>query len=191
MSRWEPNTETRLEQAALDLYRERGYEQTTVAEIAERAGLTERTYFRYFADKREVLFRGQTRLKEIAIDAIARHPANAAPLDIVMAALAAMGDAIPNRTEFSRQRLAVIAANTELQERELLKRASLAAIIAEGLQHRGITAPAARLLAETGMTVFHVAFAQWISESGQQKLSLLLLKSLDELKVVMCNNLQN
>src|SRR5438270_4126122 len=118
MSRWEPNTEGRLEQAALDLYREQGYEQTTVAEIAERAGLTERTYFRYFADKREVLFRGQARLKEIALNTIARQPANAAPLDMVMAALEDMGNAIPNRPEFTRQRQAVIASNPELQERE-------------------------------------------------------------------------
>jgi hypothetical protein len=58
MTRWEPNARGRLEQAALALYGERGFENTTVAEIAARAGLTERTFFRHFADKREVLFAG-------------------------------------------------------------------------------------------------------------------------------------
>jgi AcrR family transcriptional regulator len=185
MSRWEPNTEGRLEQAALDLYRERGYEQTTVAEIAERAGLTERTYFRYFADKREVLFRGQARLKEIALNAIARQPENAAPLDMVMAALEAMATAIPDRPEFIRQRQAVIALNPELQERELLKMASLTAILAKSLRQRGITDPTALLLAETGSAIFRVAFAVWASETGQRTLPQLLREALDELKTVL------
>src|SRR5579871_2425332 len=83
MSRWEPNARGRLEQAALDLYRERGFEQTTVAQIAERAGLTERTFFRYFADKREVLFWGQARLLELYVNAIANAPASASPIEMV------------------------------------------------------------------------------------------------------------
>ena len=83
MSRWEPNARGRLEEAALDLYTERGFDETTVAEIAERAGLTERTYFRYFADKREVLFWGQSALLQLATEKIAQMPTSAAPMEVV------------------------------------------------------------------------------------------------------------
>src|SRR5215470_11133555 len=89
MSRWQPNARGRLEQAALELYRERGFDQTTVTEIAERAGLTERTFFRYFADKREVLFWGQDRLSELYVRTIAAAPESAAPIDAVVLALEA------------------------------------------------------------------------------------------------------
>jgi len=184
MSRWEPNARGRLEQAALDLYQERGFEQTTVAQIAERVGLTERTFFRYFIDKREVLFWGQARLQAIAVNAIASLPETAAPLTMVGAALDAMAAAIPERREFVRHRQAVIAGNTELQERELLKLASLAAALAEALRQHGLTEPTASLIAETGIAVFKVAFARWVAETGQQTLPQLLRASLDELKAI-------
>ena len=129
MSRWKPNASDRLEQAALDLYRERGFEQTTVAEIAERAGLTERTFFRYFADKREVLFRGQDRLHDIYVSAIVNAPASATPLDAVAAAFEVVAPLFQDRYDLARQRQSVIAANPELQERELLKRMALEASI--------------------------------------------------------------
>src|SRR5215469_13715779 len=86
MSRWEPNARGRLEQAALELYCERGFDQTTVTEISERAGLTERTFFRYFADKREVLFWGQEHLRDLYVRAIVAAPETDAPIDLVAAA---------------------------------------------------------------------------------------------------------
>jgi AcrR family transcriptional regulator len=176
-----------LEQAALDLYQERGFEQTTVAEIAERAGLTERTFFRYFADKREVLFWGQTRLQEIAVNTLASQPATAAPFNMVVAVLEAMAAAIPDRPEFIRQRQAVIALNPELQERELLKMASLTNVITALLQQRGIPGPTVKLLAETGIAVFRVAFARWVGEKekGPRTLPQHLRETLDELKTVL------
>src|SRR5258707_4907397 len=119
MSRWQPDARGRLERAAMDLYTERGYDQTTVAEIAERAGLTERTFFRYFADKREVLFWGAGRLQELLVDAVASAPASAPPIDAVAAALEAAGALLQERRETARQRQTVIAANAELREREL------------------------------------------------------------------------
>ncbi|GCF10781.1 LysR family transcriptional regulator [Dictyobacter arantiisoli] len=134
MSRWEPNARGRLEQAALDLYQERGFEQTMVTEIAERAGLTERTFFRYFADKREVLFGGQETLRTIYVSAIEAAPASATPLDAVAAALEAATPVFRDRHELVRQRQAVIAANPELQEREMLKRAALTSAMAEALR---------------------------------------------------------
>src|SRR5471030_1118247 len=126
MGRWEPNARGRLERAALELYGERGFDQTTVAEIAERAGLKERTFFRHFADKREVLFWGAGSLQELLVNAVADAPDSLAPIDAVAAALEAAGALLQQRREFSRQRQSIIAANAELQERELIKLASLA-----------------------------------------------------------------
>src|SRR5947209_1260014 len=145
MSRWEPNARGRLEQAALELYRERGFDQTTVTEIAQRAGLTERTFFRYFADKREVLFWGQDMLREIYVNTIEAAPDSASPIDAVAAALEAVVPVFRERHALARQRQAVIAATPGLQERELLKRTALASAMADALRRRGVPDPAASL----------------------------------------------
>jgi AcrR family transcriptional regulator len=184
MSRWEPNARGRLEQAALELYIERGFEQTTVAEIAKRAGLTERTFFRHFADKREVLFWGQSALQDLVVTTVAGAPDSAAPIDAVAAALQAAGAPIQERRESARQRQAVITANAELQERELIKLASLASAMADTLRRRGVTDPAASLTAEAGIAVFKIAFQRWINETSQRDLPQLIRESLDELKAV-------
>jgi AcrR family transcriptional regulator len=185
MSRWEPNARGRLEQAALDLYRERGFDQTTVAEIAERAGLTERTFYRYFADKREVLFWGQGALTEIYVSTIAGAPRSATPIEAVAAALQAAATSVfTGRHDLARQRQAVISANPGLQERELLKRASLAAAMAEALRQRGVAEPAASIAAETGVIAFKTAFARWVSAPGEKDLSALIRESFDEFRVV-------
>jgi AcrR family transcriptional regulator len=184
MGRWEPNARGRLEQAALDLYRERGFDQTTVAEIAERAGLTERTFFRYFADKREVLFWGQGALQDIYVTTIASAPGSAAPIDAVAAALEAAAPVFKGRHELARQRQAVIAANPSLQERELLKRAALAAAMADALRERGVPEPAASLAAEAGVIAFKTAYARWVSAPEEQDLALLIRESLDQLKAM-------
>ncbi|MEU7860067.1 helix-turn-helix domain-containing protein [Nonomuraea sp. NPDC049141] len=184
MGRWEPNARGRLEQAALELYGERGYEQTTVAEIAKRAGLTERTFFRHFADKREVLFGGQGALQELFVHAVADAPDSAAPIDAIAAALEAAGALFQERREHSQRRQAIIAANAELRERELIKLVSLASALADALRLRGITDPAASLAAEAGIAVFRIAFARWIDETGQSDLSQVIRESMDELKAV-------
>src|SRR4051794_13163473 len=119
MGRWEPDARGRLERAALELYRERGFEQTTVAEIAKRAGLTERTYFRHFADKREVLFAGAGTMRELLVSTVAEAPDDLAPIEAAVAGVEAAGAVIQERRELARQRQAIIAANAELQEREL------------------------------------------------------------------------
>jgi len=147
MVRWEPDARGRLERAALALYGERGFEQTTVAEIAARAGLTERTFFRHFADKREVLFWGAGTLQELLVSAVASAPGSAAPIDAVAAALETAGTLFQERRESVLQRQAVIAANAELRERELIKLASLASALAVAILDttRGrqtLTAPA-------------------------------------------------
>src|SRR5436190_10018010 len=125
MGRWEPNARERLAKAALELYGERGYEQTTVAEIAKRAGLTERTFFRHYADKREVLFDGSNALQELFVNAVAEAPQSTAPIDAIAAGLDAVSGVFAGRHGHSRRRHAVIVANAVLQERELIKLASL------------------------------------------------------------------
>jgi AcrR family transcriptional regulator len=184
MSRWEPNARGRLEQAALELYSERGFEQTTVAEIARRAGLTERTFFRHFADKREVLFWGAGALQELFVSNVASAPDSAAPIDAVAAALDAAGAVFQERHEIARRRQAIIAANAELQERELIKLARLSAAVADTLRQRGVSDPAASLTAEAGIAVFRIAFEAWVSDTSQRDLSQHIRESLEELKAV-------
>jgi AcrR family transcriptional regulator len=184
MSRWEPNASERLTRAALELYRERGFDQTTVAEIAERAGLTERTFFRYFADKREVLFSGQDRLLEIYRTTIAGAPESATPIEMVAAALEAVAPVFPALGDFSRQRYAVVAAHPELQERELLKRASLATAVAEALRQRGVTEPAASLAAESGVIAFKTAYTRWAGDPGAPDLVQLLHEAIGQLQAM-------
>lgn len=184
MSRWEPNARGRLELAALELYLERGFEQTTVAEIAKRAGLTERTFFRHFVDKREVLFWGSESLREFLVSTIAGTPDSTAPIDTITAALEAAGPLFQERRDNVRQRQAVITANAELQERELVKLASLASAMAVALRRRGVKDPAARLAAEAGIAVFKVAFERWIDATDPGDLPRFIRESLDELKDV-------
>ena len=184
MSRWEPNARGRLERAAMELYIERGFEQTTVAEIAARAGLTERTFFRHFADKREVLFAGAGELQDFLVSTLAGAPDSAAPIDAVAAALEAAGALLQERRDYAWQRQAVIAANVELQERELIKLASLASAMTDTLRQRGVRDPAASLAAEAGIAVFKIAFELWINETNQADLPQLIRESFDELKAV-------
>jgi len=172
MGRWEPGARERLQAAALDLYVERGFEQTTAADIAASVGLTERTFFRYFADKREVLFHGQERLTELVLEGVAAAPADATPLAVVVSALLGTAEFFPDdRREHSRRRQTVISAHPALQERELLKMAGLAATLAGALRERGAPEPAATLAAQSGATVFGVAFGQWIAEGETRSLA--------------------
>jgi AcrR family transcriptional regulator len=181
VGRWEPNAQGRLEQAALDLYVEQGFDETTVAEIAARAGLTERTFFRHFADKREVLFRGRELADalEAAIDAV---PPATAPLDAVAGALESLSDFFAERRPHARRRQTVIAANPSLQERELIKLASLAATIRDALHRRGIADPTASLVAEAGIAVFKVAFEHWLTDPAERSLAEHIRETLAELR---------
>jgi len=166
------------------LYSERGFENTTVAAIAERAGLTERTFFRHFADKREVLFAGSSELQERLVRTVADAPAGTSPLDAVGAGVEALGDVLPERPETSRSRQAIIAASAELQERELIKLASLSAALAGALRERGLSEAAAGLTAEIGIAVFKTAFERWIDESDERPFAEHVRESLGELRVL-------
>ena len=185
MGRWEPDSRGRLQEAALALYSERGFDQTTAAEIAARVGVTERTFFRHFADKREVLFGGSELLRERIVAGVAEAPDGQAPLEAVArgldAAASFLGEA---RRDLSAQRQAVIAANPELRERELTKLADYAAAVAATLRQRGVGEPQATLAAEAGMSVLRVAVERWVNGKDDQSLPVIMKNSMAELRAV-------
>ncbi|HXB17049.1 MAG TPA: helix-turn-helix domain-containing protein [Solirubrobacteraceae bacterium] len=184
--RWEPNARGRLERAAMELYRERGYDHTTVAQIAERAGLTERTFFRHFADKREILFAGGAELQRLVVAAVASAPASASPLGAAVAGIEAAGTMLEERRgrRFARQRQRIIAASPELRERELHKLAAMAAGVSEALRERGAGEPGASILGEVAVAIFRIAFERWVAESSGPGLLELMRESLDELQAL-------
>jgi AcrR family transcriptional regulator len=169
VSRWEPNARERLVQAAMELYAEHGFGETTAAEIAARAGLTERTFFRHFADKREVLFWGSEAFEKLLVDGVAAAPLSAPPLDAIGAALEAMAAGFEARRDFSRQRHTIIRTHAELRERELIKLASVGSAMAEALRRRGVKEPAASLAAKAGIAVLEVAFDRWAEDTKNRK----------------------
>jgi AcrR family transcriptional regulator len=185
MGRWEPNARGRLEQAAMELYDQRGFEVTTVAEIAERAGLTERTFFRHFADKREVLFQGAGALQEFLVRQVEEAPPSLGALDAIVVALVAAGtDIFEARRDFARRRQAIIMANAELRERELIKLATLALALSDALRRREVPEPSATLAAETGISLFKIAFQLWVDDKGGLTLASVIQRSLDEMRAV-------
>lgn len=185
MSRWQPDAAGRLQRAAFELYAERGYEETTVAEIAERAGLTERTFFRHFADKREVLFNGSDQLQQLIVDAVDAAPASATPIEAIAVGLAAAGAIFDaRRRPYSLQRQSVIDANPELRERELVKLASLASALTDALRRRGVQDPAAGLTAEAGIAVFRIAFEHWLRAESDQDFARFVDEGIAELRTV-------
>lgn len=156
----------RLRRAALDLFGERGYERTTAAEIAARAGVTERTFFRHFQDKREVLFDGEAVLRSGLTSAIADAPAALGPLDTLFRAFRLVGALLENNRPYSKPRHEVIARTPALHERELAKTAALIDALAAALRQRGIEDTRAALAARMGMAAFVHAVACWLDDPG-------------------------
>jgi AcrR family transcriptional regulator len=182
MVRWEPGARERLQAAALELFATRGFEQTTAAEIAQSVGLTERTFFRHFSDKREVLFYGQEQFLQAFIDGMNAAPPDASPLEVIASALDAGTSFFPDeRRSYSRMRQSVIDQNPALRERELHKLAGLATTVAGALRARGIGEPVATLAAQSGATVFGIAFTQWIGEGESRSLTEIARDVLREL----------
>jgi AcrR family transcriptional regulator len=183
MARWQPDARGRLRRAALDLYAEHGFDQTTVAQIAERAGLTERTFYRHFSDKREVVFSGE--VHRVLVSTLADAPASMSAMEAVTAALDAAGAVLDERRDMTRRRQAVIAANPGLQEREQIKYATLADDLAEALRGRGVEASSARLAGDAGVAVFRAAFERWIDEEERRDFGRLVRDTLDALAAVV------
>lgn len=167
MGRWEPEARRRMQEAALELFGECGYAQTTAAEVAERAGLTERTFFRHFSDKREVLFADED-LRDRLTTAVAAAPEGAPHVEAVAAGLEAVAVELEGRREASERRARIIAAHTELQERELKKLASWSEALEGVLRERGMSEPDAELLAEVSVAVFRVAYRRWLDKGTKE-----------------------
>ncbi|GAB88892.1 TetR/AcrR family transcriptional regulator [Gordonia rhizosphera] len=186
MGRWPTGSRERLQGAALALFVERGYDETSVADIAARAGVTERTFYRHFGDKREVLFDGGHSLENAIVESLASCPPDLPPLDAIGQALdhAAARFFDDPRLPFARERQSVIGANPELQERESLKMTSLTAAVSRCLQTRGSDETTARLAAEMGIGVFKVAFACWVAPGNTEPLTTHLRESLTRLRRV-------
>jgi AcrR family transcriptional regulator len=187
MSRWKPDAEGRLIKAAITLFDEQGYDATTVTQITEAAGLTKRTFFRYFADKREVLFNGSRDLQQRWVTGIETAPAAVGAMGAVSAGLDEVAEMFADRHPFARMRSRIVVANPELQERELIKLQSLATAIEVALVQRGVPAESAVLAAQAGVTVFHVAFARWVQQDDPAVLKVLMQASLADLRSVIAD----
>jgi AcrR family transcriptional regulator len=191
MGRWQPDARGRLGQAAMELFAERGYDDTTVADIAERAGLTKRTFFRHFTDKREVLFSGGQTLQDAMAAAVRDAPADATPLDAVARGLTAGADLIDGDHAHTVARQAIITAHPELQERELIKMARISAALTAELRARGTDPVTAALAAEAGLAAFRVGFERWAALPTTRKriprLSAVIGESLTELQAVVAS----
>jgi AcrR family transcriptional regulator len=179
--RWEPDAYGRLRQAALDLFTEQGFEDTTVAQIAERAGLNRRTFFHHFADKREVVFSGSKEVEELIVTQTRAQPASVDPLHAAAAGLRSAADTVfEQQRETAAKRGRIVAASPELQERETLKRATLAAAIAAALRDRGTADQAAVVAGWSAVAVFYVALARWTQTADPRPLAQLIDEILEE-----------
>jgi AcrR family transcriptional regulator len=183
MARWEPNARERLVVAALGLFTEQGYDDTTVTQIAQRAGLTKTTFFRHFPDKREVLFAGQEIHSRLLADGAAAAPDQATPLEAAASALDALAASFtPEQREFGPRLLTVVAGNPELQERALFKSAALAAALTAALVKRGVPDLPASLAADLGIRAFHHAFERWVDPASQRAFPELAREALGDLR---------
>lgn len=185
MARWEPGAKLRLVVAAVDLFTEQGYDATTVAQIAERAGVTKSTFFRHFPDKRELLVAGQETLSRLLADGITEAPESAGPLQAVAAGLERASSAMgPGNRELGPRIEAAVAASTELQERDALKSVGLAAAMAAALVARGVPDLTAHLAAELGVLAFKRGYAQWSAGDRHDATGLAehALAALDDLR---------
>ncbi|GLY29162.1 TetR/AcrR family transcriptional regulator [Kineosporia sp. NBRC 101731] len=163
MARWEPDARGRLQQAAMELFQERGYGEVTVAQIADRAGLTKRTFFNHFADKREVFFANAQMFEESVLGHLEAAAPDLGPIDAVVLALTHAGLELAPYYEFAKARIAVLAVTPELQERDLVKSAGTAVAVAQVLGRRGVPERTATFAAQAALSIFSVAAAEWIT----------------------------
>jgi AcrR family transcriptional regulator len=180
--RWEPNARLRLVESALELFEQQGYDETSVAQIAERAGLTKTTFFRQFSDKREVLFAGQEDHCTVLYEAAAGAPADATPLQAVGMALDALvATGLAERRDFAARVTAVVDAHSDLQERAALKRAGYVDALTAALHQRAVPEPTTAVAADLGILAFYTAFGRWVRGEAASALPALVRETLREL----------
>ncbi|GAA0926895.1 helix-turn-helix domain-containing protein [Pseudonocardia zijingensis] len=183
MPRWQPNARERLERAALELFAEQGYDDTTADQIAAAAGLNRSTFFRHFRDKREVLFGGRDTLAARLAESIENAPASLTVLEAIEAAFAhvATDTFAAERRDLAPRRLAIVASNPEFRERELLKRHDITTAVAAALRARGVNEPAATVAAELATLTFSRAVAEWAEPGGAEEFPAIAGRVLREL----------
>ncbi len=185
MSRWKPNARDRLEHAALELFVEQGFAATTVPLTTARAGLTTRTFFRYFADKREVIFAVEAEFPALVARMMAEAPASLSPMMVIEQGLETVAATwFEGRREYLRTRRAVIQSDEGLRERELRKRSELAEALGQGFRDRGVDELTSMLAAQIAVTVFGVAIGRWLDGDGEQPLLELVVDTLGALRSV-------
>ena len=171
MSRWPSGAQSRLERAALELFVEQGFAETTVPQITARAGLTTRTFFRHFADKREVLFAYQAELPTVVARVLADTPPSLGPMDAIMQGLQTVAAEIESQRTYLRTRHGIVETDDGLRERELRKQSVLSDAIRRELLKRGVDELTATLAAEIAVSVFGVAVTRWLDHDEQRPLS--------------------
>jgi len=181
MPRWDPCAEDRLREAALELFLERGYENVTVAEITERAGLTRRSFSRYFTDKRDVLFAGSERLPAVLARSVRDADSTLAPFEAILSALVELADMLADEAPLAAQQRAVVQASPELQERGRTKFAAVTDAVADALRDRGTAESEATLLAQVGVAIFRTAFERWTDQADDVGLQARIREAAAEL----------
>lgn len=188
MGRWEPDARGRLLHAAVDLFGERGYDATTAAQIAERAGLTKTTLFRHFVDKREILFQGQEDLIALAVEAVQDAPPQDTPVQILRrAVLALCAVHTAERRETGRQLDAILSSSSELRERAAFKRAAITDALHRALAARIDDARRAGVLADIGVRAYYDGFASWITAPEEGPLADAVSRELDAYEVLLAD----
>ncbi|MFF1922159.1 TetR/AcrR family transcriptional regulator [Streptomyces sp. NPDC058221] len=190
MARWDPGTEERLTKAALELYREHGYDSVTVTQIAERAGITRRSYFRYFPDKREVLFAGSERLPVAVAEAVLGADEAASPLSAALDGLARVGAQLVAFIDRAADRRAVIDSSAELQERERTKMAAVTTAVEDALKRRNVDAAKAGLVAQIAAVAFQRAFLEWVDTQGREDFPSCLRTAATALRETLTSDLE-
>lgn len=184
MARWEPDAHGRLERAALELFVERGFAETTVPEITARAGLTTRTFFRHFTDKREVLFSSEDEAPAMVAGLLADAPASLGPMALIAYGLETRAAGLQDRREYLRTRRTVIRADNGLRERELRKVAELSDAITKGFRSRDNDELTSALAAQIAVTTFSIAIGRWLDQDGEKPLADLVRDTLSALQAI-------
>lgn len=183
MARWQPDARNRLERAALELFGEQGFAETTVPQITARAGLTTRTFFRHFADKREVLFAGEEEVPALVETLMADAPASLTPMPLIGHGLGLVAATrFTGRHQQLRARRDVIQTDEGLRERELRKLAALSDAVRAGFLARGLDPLSATLSAQVAVTVFGVSINRWLDSGVESDLADLINDTLAALR---------
>jgi AcrR family transcriptional regulator len=186
VSRWRPGARERLQQAALELFAEQGFAATTVPEITARAGLTTRTFFRHFADKREVLYADDAEVPGLVARMMAEALPSADPLTLIVEGLRTVAETrFEPRKAALRARRDLVRSDGRLQERDLHKRAVMSEAIQDGFRARGVEPARAALLAETCVTLISVSLTEWLEDGGDRTLYAIILDTLETLRAAL------